>query len=121
MLQWLFPKKRAAAHFREGTAAARAGNLHEAVARLRRAVALQPDLAEVVAMQRHREHAQRRRESQRTMQALRHPRASGVDAHQRRFAVEGGPHALGQLAHELLGIRERRGHVPEDGRGSFGG
>lgn len=46
MLNWLFPKQRAAAHFREGTLLAQSGKFAAAVARLRRAVELEPDLAE---------------------------------------------------------------------------
>ena len=46
MLSWLFPKKRAAAHFHQGTLLAQSGKFAAAIARLRRAVELEPDLAE---------------------------------------------------------------------------
>jgi predicted O-linked N-acetylglucosamine transferase (SPINDLY family) len=46
VLSWLFPKKRAAAHFREGTLLAQRGKFAAAAERLRRAVELEPELAE---------------------------------------------------------------------------
>lgn len=46
VLNWWFPRKRAARHFQEGTRLAQGGRLQAAVEELRRAVALQPDLAE---------------------------------------------------------------------------
>ena len=93
------------------------GNGNLAAARF----AMQADAAEVVAMQRDREQAQRRAGRERAMQPLGDPRAARVDADQRRVLRELAAHLLGHRAHERFGIRERGAHGPPAGRGSFAG
>src|SRR5687767_6123525 len=73
-------------------------------------LAVQPDAAEVVAMQRDREDPERRGEPERAVQPLGDPRAPGVDAHQRRIRGDRAAHAFGQLAHQRLGVGKLGAH-----------
>src|SRR5258706_3421886 len=80
--------------------------------------AVQPDAAEVVAVQRHGEESERGCEAERAMQPLGDPRAPGVDADQRRIGRDLAAHLLGHRAHQCLGIRQRHGDARRDRRDS---